>query len=484
MVTDIIASFEKQCTLRPHEEAVRSASEVFTYAELDKCTNEISQSIKEIGLQVGSVVAVELSETAWDIVAVLGILRSHNAVLPIDPSNPDERNRYILRETDVKVCVRLEANKLQVLHLKNVANEIDKECHTHVHSEIKSGQWGDVGAELAYILYTSGSTGKPKGVAMGRQAISKLIHWQNHSDGKDSTLPTTQFAPLVFDVAFQEILSTLCAGGVLVLVPRDIRLNPESFIRFISRERIGRLFLPTVALHPLANAGLRMDGLPHLRHVYVAGEQLRITPTIREWFAEMSECMLHNHYGPTETHVVTSFTMQGLSRVWPDIPPIGVPLPHVMAVIANEEGEALPPGEIGELVIGGECLAFGYINRPDLTSERFIESKSWGRVYRTGDLAIIRDDIIEYKGRSDSQVKISGHRVELAEVEVVLCGHPDVTDAVVVADDVNGRQRLVAYVSSKIDQHRKERVIEREFSPPWRDHVASASRQKKLVISI
>ncbi|WP_208346660.1 amino acid adenylation domain-containing protein, partial [Aetokthonos hydrillicola] len=314
---------------------------------------------------------------------------------------------------------------------------------------------------LAYVIYTSGSTGKPKGVAMPHRPLVNLITWQWQNSTVDFTARTLQYTPISFDVSFQEIFATLTTGGTLVLIPEQTRRDPIALLQFLNQMRIERLFLPFVALQQLAEVAQMESIIPtSLREVITAGEQLRITTAIAHLFSQLPKCCLHNHYGPSETHVVTAFTLSGSPSYWLALPPIGRPIANSQIHLLDSQLKPVPIGVAGELYVGGVSLARGYLNRVDLTNERFIpnpfgqstgakdQSFNSDRLYKTGDLAKYRaDGNIEYLGRIDQQLKIRGYRVEPGEIETILEHHSQVRQAVVVGqNDSHGKQRLVAYV--------------------------------------
>jgi amino acid adenylation domain-containing protein len=303
--------------------------------------------------------------------------------------------------------------------------------------------------DLAYVLFTSGSTGRPKGVAMGGAPLLHLIRWHAADSLLGRPARTLQFAPFSFDVHFQEVFSTLACAGTLVLVSDATRRDPRRLREAMHTARVERVFLPYAALQMIASAsGCVVPGA--LREIVCAGESLQLTPAIRGLLAALPGVTLHNHYGPTETHVVTADVLDGDPAGWPDFPTIGRALPHVRVAVRDADGRSsLGPGE-GELLIGGEALAHGYIGRPALSAERFLEDVQGldGRWYATGDrVEHDTDGGLRYLGRLDEQVKIDGHRVEPGEIEAVLTGDVSVADAAVVAVDVPGAGRmLVAHV--------------------------------------
>jgi len=288
---------------------------------------------------------------------------------------------------------------------------------------------------------------------MEHRPLVNLVCWQVRNSKLTKEAATLQFAPLSFDVSFQEMFSTWCAGGTLLLIPEGLRRDPVGLVRFLTHRAVGRVFMPFVALQQVADASHGQGPVLHaLREVITAGEQLKITPTIARFFEERPDCTLQNQYGPSESHVVTTFTLSGCPRDWVTLPPIGGPIANTQIYLLNARQELVPPGETGELYIGGDCLARGYWNQPELTSERFIpdpfSTEAGARLYRTGDLArYLPDGNIEFLGRLDHQVKIRGFRIELGEIEAVLCQHPAVHAAAVLRrEDTPGQVRLVAYL--------------------------------------
>ena len=287
---------------------------------------------------------------------------------------------------------------------------------------------------------------------MTHGALVNLISWQcNHpvlSQGKRRL----QFASLSFDASFREIFSILCSGGTLLLIPEELRRDLAQLARFIVDERVEKILMPAVALRRLAEEFCPQETLPAaLREVIAAGEQLYVTPQIQRFFSQLENCRLHNHYGPSETHVVTALELDGAPEHWPTLPSIGRPIANTKVYLLDSFGQPVPLGVTGEIFLGGAGVARGYLNRPDLTAERFLPDPFGGmgeRLYRSGDLARYRaDGAIEFIGRADEQVKIRGYRVELGEIEAVIGAHEGVKETAVLArEDRSGERRLVAYV--------------------------------------
>jgi acyl-coenzyme A synthetase/AMP-(fatty) acid ligase/acyl carrier protein len=288
---------------------------------------------------------------------------------------------------------------------------------------------------------------------MPHRPLVNLLAWQDASGRAPAGAVTLQYTSISFDVSFQEIFATWCAGGTLVLVSEEVRTDSSQLARLLEAEGVERLFLPFVALQHLAEASVELGIAPaSLSEVITAGEQLRVTEPIRRWFAAMPGCVLVNQYGPSETHVVSARVLEGEPGGWPLLPSIGAPVANTRLYVLDPRLEPAPVGVPGELLLGGDAVARGYLARPGLTAERFVpdpfSTEGGARLYRTGDRARwLAGGEVEYLGRTDEQVKVRGFRIEPGEVEAVLSQHPEVREAVVVVREVApGDRRLVAYV--------------------------------------
>lgn len=307
--------------------------------------------------------------------------------------------------------------------------------------------------DLAYVLYTSGSTGKPKGVGMTHQSLSNLIRWQLQDELHSQGLGTLQFASFCFDVSFQEIFSTLCSGGELMMLSKKMKRDIASWVSLIKKKRIQRLFLPFTVLQQFSLVAEGSERfLSSLREIITAGEQLQITSSLANLMKTLKKCTLHNHYGPTETHVVTSFSLKDTVNHWPVFPPIGKPISHTKIRIFDPSLQLVPIGVAGELCIAGIAVARGYLNRPEQTLKKFIYDPHCPdeHLYHTGDLACwLPDGNIKFLQRLDNQTKIRGFRIEVGEIENQLLNHDKISEAVVVAKkDKKGENYLCAYIIS------------------------------------
>ena len=395
-------------------------AERLSYADLHARVDAQACALASRGISVDDIVAFDALRTADTIVLLLATLHLGAAYLPLDPMLPVERRRQILDDSQPRVVI---------------------ESHDSTVSSTRTASLFN--GDLAYVLFTSGSTGRPKGVAMRAAAVAALIDWHVVHPRLGKTARTLHFAPLSFDVSFQEILSTFATGGTLVVANDSERRDPWALLDLIEREQIERAFLPYVALQAIADAATSAGRTAptSLVDIVTAGEQLRITPAIRALFAALPNAVLHNHYGPTESHVVTAHELAGDSARWPDLPPIGKALPHVRVRLGDDDA-----GAEGELLLGGNCLARGYINRLELTAERFVEHDGQ-RWYRTGDnVRRNADGTLDYLGRLDDQIKLAGYRVEPAEIEAVIARHAHVAQVAVVAIGVGSEKRLAAHI--------------------------------------
>ncbi len=456
----VVTLFEQQCARAGGRIAIAAADRPTSYEELDFMATRIATHLRVRGVGPDVVVALALDRSVEMIAAVIGILRAGGAYLPVDLANPPERSRAILADSGASIVLTslqtdsehavsrqiVAGSGPAVLHVEDILPVTDQDVDPF-HPPCPE--------DLAYVLYTSGSTGKPKGVAMGHRPLANLVAWQLAEEGFGRPATTLQFSPLCFDVSFQEIFCTLCSGGTLVMIDEHIRRDSGALIEVLDRFRVERIFLPFVALQQLAIAATKTGRFPStLRDVITAGEQLRITDPVRRFFEGLPACRLHNQYGPTECHVVTSLTLPADVSDWPLLPAIGRPIAGSAAYILEPNMEPAPVGVPGELFIGGVVCARGFLNRPELTGERFVadpfSTAPNARMYRSGDLARhLADGTIECLGRVDHQVKIRGFRVELQEIESVLDCLPQVREcAVTVHCGEDSLPELAAYVVS------------------------------------
>jgi amino acid adenylation domain-containing protein/non-ribosomal peptide synthase protein (TIGR01720 family) len=444
--------FEQQVERTPNAIAAVFEGASLTYRDLNQRSNRLAHRLQSRGVKSGATVGLCFNRSLEMIVALLATLKAGGAYVPLDPSYPQERLRLILAESGMLLVLTQPGASSALPSCGIDVLSLDSERERIVLESAENPVFDGGPDSLAYVLYTSGSTGRPKGVAMTHGPLCNLIHWQC-DDAASARPKTLQFASLNFDVSFQEIFSTLACGATMVVASQRDRDDPVALLQCLREQSIERLFLPFVALRQLAETAAATRTVPSsLREVITAGEQLQITPEIRWLFNQLDGCRLQNQYGPTESHVVTAFTMPESAQEWPLLPPIGRPIANAKIHILDRNMNPVPIGVSGEIYIGGTVLARGYLDQPDLTSERFIAAPFGtdpdARLYKSGDIGrYLPDGNIQYIGRNDGQVKVRGYRVEPGEVEATLSSHPGVRQAAVIAVGERERDsRLVAYV--------------------------------------
>ncbi len=452
--------FEEQVGRTPDAVAAVFHDDSLTYRELNADADQLARQLIQSGVGPDVPVGICVERSLEMLVGVLAVLKAGGACVPLDPAYPKERLRLVLG--NARALVLLTQPHLAADWAESQARVICLERPGRERRFVRTEITPTVSVtpeHLAYVLHTSGSTGVPKGVAMPHRALVNLICWQLKETKHARGSRTLQYASLSFDVSFQEMFSTWCSGGTLVLIDEDLRRDAVGLLRFLGAQKVERLFLPFVALQQLAEAsGDEVTPPSSLREVITAGEALQITPKVRRFFERRPGCALHNHYGPTESHVVTAFTLAGTPGAWPVLPPIGRPIANTQIYLLDACGQPVPIGVPGELCIGGAGLARGYLHQPERTAERFMpdpfSAEPGARLYRTGDLARwLPDGNLEFLGRSDHQVKIRGFRVEPGEIDAALAQHAAVRACVTVARaDTSEEKRLVSYIVADPDQ--------------------------------
>jgi amino acid adenylation domain-containing protein len=425
-----------------------------TYKELDRRANILACELQRLGVGSETFVAMCIERSIETIVAIIGILKAGGVYVPLDPAYPQERLAFMLEDTQAPVLItqshlrdRLPPTQSHIICLET---DWGKEITESIPEATK------VNADsLAYINYTSGSTGRPKGVAIPHRAVSRLVFGTSFTelDGNQTLL---QLAPISFDAATLEIWGALLHGGCCVLFPSDGIPDPQDLKTVIQTYGVTTMWLTAALFNTIIAES--PESLLGVKELLTGGEAL--SPSfIRLAQKHLPETQLINGYGPTEN---TTFTCcYRIPRPLGDqvtSVPIGRPIANTQVYILDTHGEPVPIGVLGELHVGGAGLAREYINRPDLTAEKFIpdpfSADSPKRLYKTGDrVRWLPDGTIEFVERLDNQVKIRGFRIELGEIEAALSHHESVRDAVVIVrEDIVGSKRLVAYITPKSEQ--------------------------------
>jgi amino acid adenylation domain-containing protein len=450
--------FEDQVERTPDAVAVVFGDEKLTYAELNARANQLAHYLRERGVGPDERVGFCVERSLEMMTGLLAVLKAGGGYVPLDPAYPADRLRYMLEDSAPAAVLTLGAPRDLFAGTRVPIVDLGAEAEAWADHPRGNPALGALGPDnLVYAIYTSGSTGRPKGVAMPHRPLVNLLAWQEPDWRYPRAAVTLQFTTISFDVSLQEIFSAWNVGGTLVVAPEEARHDPAALLELVEREGVERLSVPYVTLQHVAEYGAsRGIAPPSLREAQTAGEQLRITDAIRRWFGAMG-IPLHNHYGPSETHVMTSFALAGPAEEWPLLPSIGGPIANTTTYVLDRYLCPVPQGVPGELYLGGDCLARGYLNRPDMTADRFRPDPFGGepgaRMYRTGDrVRWLPEGVIDFLGRVDHQVKIRGVRIEPAEVEAVLRRHERVAECVVlVREDEPGDKRLVAYVVGGVE---------------------------------
>jgi amino acid adenylation domain-containing protein len=452
--------FEEQAARTPQAIAVEHGSQSLSYRDLNVRANQLAHELRRKGVGPDVLVGICAERGFEMIIGVLAILKAGGAYLPLDPSYPRERLEYMLEDAKPHLVLTQSGLHSLVPSSHSEVLVLDATLRGALPDDAENpsvAMSAETSEHLLYVIYTSGSTGRPKGTGMPHRSMVNLIEWHRSALSSDRPLRVLQFAALSFDVAFQEIFSTLSHGGTLVLLDEWMRRDVRALTDLLSSRHIERLFVPPMMLLNLAEYFQVTQECPAtLRDVIVAGEQLRISDELVALFKRLARCRLHNHYGPTETHVVTALTLPPDPDQWPMLPTIGKPIANARIYILDARLQPVPLGVAGEIYIGGDCVARGYVNCPALTAARFVPDPFAGnpaRMYKTGDVGRwCSDGTVQYLGRNDDQVKIRGFRIELGEIEAQLARHAHVKEATVIAHSgVSGDKSLVAYVTPRAE---------------------------------
>lgn len=425
VATTIVDLFANQVAENPRNTALVFGDATLTYQELDQKSNQLAHYlIAKHGINPDDRIAIMLERSEWMVIAVLAVLKTGQAYVPVDPDYPQERISYMLENSQCKVCI-----DAAVLHAFQETSDVYSSASPAV--AIQPDQ-------LAYIIYTSGSTGKPKGVMVEhRNLVNIALAWREAYELETAPVALLQMASISFDVFFGDLCRSLLTGGKMIVCPANSRLDWESLYALLAQHQIN-IFEATPGLV-----------LPFMDYVYQTQKEVGFLKTLiigsdsfdisafRELQQRFEHMRIINSYGVTEAAIdSTWFDGNGLTENYTGNTPIGRPFANTQVYVLDENQQPVAKGITGELWIGGACVARGYWNAPELTAERFTASpfKKNGRMYKTGDLARWSGDgILEYCGRKDEQVKIRGFRIELGEVNAALQSIQGVEESIVIA---------------------------------------------------
>lgn len=455
---------EKQSAATPDAVALIEGDYFLNYYELNQRANQLAHYLRKLGVKPNMQVGLCIERSIDMVVGFLGILKSGAAYLPLDPSYPAERLTFMLQNAQVPVLV---TSLHHVAHLTTQDTRVvclDDKSLDLVSMSTDNPIPVTSLDDLAYTIYTSGSTGRPKGVQVTHRSLLNVVFWYRELFEVTASDRATLFFSPAFDVTGEDLWSNLTAGSSLYLMDEAISFNPMAIRDWLVHNSITIANFPTVLVECLIT--LDWPATSVLRAMLVGGDTLHSYPPANLPFA------LFNNYGPSETTIVAT-----VGRVYPNQhattpPSIGRPIPNTYVYILDEQLQPVPYGEPGEIYIGGVGVVKGYLNRPELTAEKFVphpfSNKPDARLYKTGDLGrYLPDGQILFLGRVDHQVKIRGFRIELGEIEAALLQHAGVSQAAVAArEDMPGEKSLVGYVVLHQGQHTTSDDL-RRFLKAW-----------------
>lgn len=444
--------FEAQVARTPGQIAVVSAEQTLTYSELEARANQLAHFLQRLDVGPEVLVGICMERDLEMVVALLAILKAGGAYVPLDPAYPQERLAMLVEDANVAILLtqsrlvsQLPSTQAQVVCLdsiwETIAQGSEDRLSVHVQPE-----------NLAYVMYTSGSTGRPKGVAVTHRNVVRLVRETDY-------LPFTadqvflQLAPISFDASTLEIWGSLLNGAQLV-IPPPVMPSLEELGAILQRYQVNTLWLTAGLFHMMVENHL--SGLNPVKYLLAGGDVLSVAD-VRQAVQTLKGCRIINGYGPTETTTfATCYPVSDLEQLETSVP-IGRPIANTQLYVLDSFLQPVPIGVPGELYIGGDGVSRGYLNRPELTNEKFItdpfRQEVGARLYRTGDLVRYRPNgNIEFLGRNDDQIKVRGFRIEPGEIETVLGTHPMVRSCVVVAwPDAQGQKQLIAYLTATLE---------------------------------
>ncbi|MGM1356080.1 amino acid adenylation domain-containing protein, partial [Bacillus cereus group sp. BceL302] len=439
--------FEEEVEKQPDQIAAVYKGTSLTYRELNEKANALAGLLREKGVEPDSFVGLMVERSVEMIVGMLGILKAGGAYLPIDPAYPADRIDYMLKDSKSKIVVT--QRKINN-HLDRDVTKIyldDQQIYSKSRLNLEPINNGE---NIAYVIYTSGSTGKPKGVPIRHRSVINLSTWFGHTYKLSENKNVLQNTSISFDVSVEEIIAPLLNSGTLYITSEEEAFHREKFRGFVQKNEINIVQLVPSSLQEFILGGNKLESI----NVLICGGEA-LPQSMKREVIELGY-PLYNCYGPTETTVDAIMAKCDDS----EYVVIGKPIANTQVYIVNPDRQLQPVGIPGELCIGGEGVADGYLNKPDLTAEKFIDNpfNPGNRMYKTGDLAKWKEDgTIEFLGRIDHQVKIRGFRIELGEIENKLLQFKGIKQAVVLAGDHDNKEKyLCAYMmgNGKIDTMR------------------------------
>ena len=415
----VLDYFQSLVLTQPDAVAVKDGARLMTYAELDMCANRVAHELRRQALKLEAPVAILQPASGEFLAGVLGVLKAGGTYFPVDVDIPTKRLEFLLSDSLSQLVLSNEAGQDRFKEWSGKVLDLAQITRSGETTDEFTGGPADPDRR-AYITYTSGSTGQPKGVEIEHHALSNLVSYYHRRLKLTAQDRASMLAYVAFDASVADIWPVLCAGGTITIPPKGILLNPDGLIEWLAAEEITLTFVPT-GLAEILFARPWPERMK-LRYLITGGDRLRVRPPAGLSFAVI------NGYGPTENTVFSTWSVVAPEDGIDQPPPIGRPLDNTTAYVLDEELRPVPVNVAGELYLGGEQVARGYLGRPELTAERFLSDPFVGnagaRMYRTGDwVRWLADGELDFLGRRDGQIQIRGRRVELGEIEAVVFAH-------------------------------------------------------------
>ncbi|MGB0524987.1 MAG: amino acid adenylation domain-containing protein, partial [Flammeovirgaceae bacterium] len=452
--TNLVAQFEQQAAKSPDATALYFQNEAVSYHEFHRKVNQFAHYLKKQGVKKGDKVGICLERSVEMLVSIFGVLKVGAVYVPIDPQYPDTRVDFMLADAGIQVVITNavynrtfmffeplfeEREGIHSIIWEEAQDEIDAESDECASEEILL-------SDPAYVMYTSGTTGTPKGILVTHQNIFKLVMEPNDIavQADDRVL---QWSNFVFDGSTYDIYSALLKGAALHLISKEEARDVTQLARIIQEQQITVCFMTTALFNGFVNYDV--EAFKGMRKLLFGGQLVSI-PHVKKALEKLGPNVLVHVYGPTETTVYATY--YPINHIENNLVPIGKPLANTSVYILSPQNQLAGIGVVGEICIGGDGVALGYLNRAELSKEKFVpdpfSSRENAKMYRTGDLARwLPNGCIDFVGRTDDQVKVRGYRIELGEVETVLQQAPELKECLVVAiDDGQNNKKLIAYV--------------------------------------
>jgi amino acid adenylation domain-containing protein len=444
---------ERQVERTPNAVAVVLDDARLTYRELNRRANQLAHHLRAMGVGHETRVGVCVARSLDMVVGLLAVLKAGGAYVPLDPTYPLARLGFMLTDARPEVLLTQEQILPRLGACASSVLRFDRDGGAWAGEQDTNPAASTIPDHLAYVIYTSGSTGRPKGVLVAHRGVVNYLAFLAKTYGLGPADAVLQVASLSFDSSVRDFFGPLSTGACIVLMRDDEVSDPWAVLTKIERHGVTRILAITPSMLRVLLATAEEEGrsAESIRTILVSGEALHASDVARaRTFA--GNALIVNQYGPTETTMIATGHPAGAAKSAPGVVPVGRAIDNVQVYVLDGDLNPVPAGVAGEVHIGGVGVARGYLNRPDLTAEKFIPSPFSGeagaRLYKTGDLGrFVTDGTLEWLGRIDRQVKIHGIRVELGEIEAMLCEHPAVREAVVTMQGADpDDQRLAAYV--------------------------------------